>query len=429
MEQSHILNLLIAGQDSTVPVTAAAAYIESYADLDDGAFSVCNDQNMVLSATTVLTDARTLANGIRLIGRYGTKLVMSDLIKATDLISSNGTTVVAAANQVSYIGYNGSTGSIAAIVDNVYKLNLQVDTISRTGRGNTFPINVMFRSSATATTTEVAFGLIGNLTPTLKNQSEECIKSRLINSAAVTAGHQFDHTVAVVKGSKYVVVSTDLITHDAGHTAVAGDLIRLGTAALIEGQTVLTSPVYKIIAVSTLTLELDRPVECASGTYTADQSAELIPAAAIGDYGIRLDGVSPTWVLGKRPWSKYTFTIGLTDFSATTTVTYTTPASLGRGVEQQIRDLEWFTQGEAGDRYRADYMYQGYTSRVVASETYKQISLSWASKSRQEGIGGAGHNPKQLIIALATTADDNDANDIIIDVLNAFTAKTLLASY
>jgi hypothetical protein len=261
MEQSHIMNLLIAGQDATVPLTTAASYITSYASLDDGAFSVCNDQNMVLDASTVLTDDRACQHGIRLVGRYGTKLVYSDLIKKTDIITANGVETSAAANQETYIGYTGSGYSIPAISDNVYKLNIQVDTIGRTGRGNTWPINLMYRSTSAATTTEVAFGLMANLLPTLAMQSEQCIKARLINSAAVIAGHQFDHTVDVVQGSKYIVVDTDLITHDTVHTAAIGDLVRLGSLTETNAQTVLGSAVYKIVNISTRTLELDRAVQ------------------------------------------------------------------------------------------------------------------------------------------------------------------------
>lgn len=431
MEQSHILNLLIAGSDSTVPVTASASYITSYASLDDGAFSVCNDQNMVLDATTVNTDDRVAQYGIRLVGRYGTKLVYSDLIEQNDIITAKGIETSAAAEQITFIGYTGTTNSIAVVNDNVYKLNIQVENLNRTGRGNPFPIDLMYRSDASATQTSVAFGIMGNLIPALAAQPEDCIKAELINSAAVTAanGTKTGQETTVVQGSKFVTFETDLGYAAAGATVVVGDLLRIGT---IGGGTALTSSVYKVVALTSATVvELDRPVLEASGTYDdvgGTSDLEVIPAASIGNYGIRLTGVAPTWILGKRPWNKYIFKVSLGDFGSTI-VTESTRAALGKGLENQIRDLEWFVNGEGGEKYRGDYMYNAYTSRVEASATYKQISLTWASKSRSESIGGPGHNPKQLIIALHSTADNNDANDIIIDVLEAYTGVELLASY
>lgn len=433
MEQSHILNLLIAGSDSTAPVTAGAAYIDAYTDLDDGAFSVCNDQNMVLDATTVLTDARALQYGIRLVGRYDTQLVYSDLIKADDLISYNGLETVAAAEQMTYIGYTGAGNSISVISDNVYKLNISFYQLGRTGQGRRETIDLMYRSDATATQTEVAFGLMENLVPALKKQPEATIVAHLINSAALVANDRVDHNVTVVQGSKYIVSADDWSSAGAVVAAV-GDLIRLGSAATAtaaeqDAAVALGSTVYRVISIPAAdTIELDRAVTGISGTYTANTDVSIIPAANVGNYGIRLKGVAPTWKLGKRPWQKVMFTVGLQDFGSTT-VTYTSAAVLGQGLENQIRDLEWFCQGESGERYRGDYMYTPYTSRVEAAGTYRQISLAWASKSHSESIGGPGHNPKQLIIALHSSADDNDANDIIIDVLNAFTGATLLGTY
>lgn len=431
MEQSHILNLLIAGSDSTVPVTAAAAYITSYASLDDGAFSVCNDQNMVLDATTVLTDDRVSQYGIRLVGRYDTKLVYSDLIKQEDIITAKGIETSAAAEQITYIGYNGSANSIAVVNDNVYKLNIQVESLNRTGRGNPFPIDLMYRSDAAATQTSVTFGIMGNLIPALAKQPESCMTAKVLNSAAVTAanGTKAGQETTVVQGSKFVTFETDLGYAAAGALVVVGDLLRIGG---IGAGTALTSSVYKVVALtSTTVVELDRPVLEASGTYDdvgGTSDLEVIPAASIGNYGIKLTGVAPTWKLGKRPWNKYMFKVSLGDFGSTI-VTESTRAALGKGLENQIKDLEWFVNGEDGSKYRGDYMYEAYTSRVEASGTYKQISITWASKSRSESIGGPGHNPKQLIIALHSTADNNDANDIIIDVLEAYTGVELLASY
>ena len=427
MEQSHILNLLIAGADSTVPVTGDGYYITDYTCLDDGAFSVCNDQNMVVSATSVLTDDRVALNGVRLVGRYGTKLVYSDFFKASEIITCNGIETAAAAEQISYIGYTGSGNSITVINGNTYNVTIHFTQQGRTGQGRDEYVDIMYESDASATATTVAFGIAANLVATLKHQPEPTIICDVITSTALVNNDRLTHALTVVNGSKYVTVATDWTS--SGITPGVGDLLRLGTATGAVGAVALGSPVYQIISFpSTLVAELDRPYTGTSGSLTGASYASGIPIANAGSYGLRLTGVAPTWSLGRRPWQKVAFTIGLTNFGSTA-ITYSTAASTGQGLENQIRDLEWFTMGEGGDKYRGDYMYNAYTSRVTAGDTYRQIAITWIAGGRNESIGGAIRNPKQLILALDSLADNNDANDIIIDVLNAYTTLTILSSY
>jgi hypothetical protein len=349
------------------------------------------------------------------------------MIRAEDVISVTGKAVVAAAEQVTFIGYTGSANSISVINDNVYKLNLQFDTIGRTGRGNSWPVDVMYISDAAATQTSVAFGLLDNLRLSIAKQPEETATLRLINSAALVGDDRFTSTVTTVHGSKYLTFSANFAVIGADQTLAVGDLIRIGTAADIAGAVALGSTVYKVVTlVSATVVEIDRPFTGASGTNTGSQDTSIITAATVGNYGIRIDGVAPTWVLGKRPWSKVTFKVGLTDFGSTV-VTYNTAASLGAGGVQSIQDLEWFCHGEQGDRYRSDYMYQGYTSQAGAATTFRQLCIMWAPGSRVEGIGGPGHNPKQLILAMEagpSVPNNNDQSDILYDVVTAYTGIT-----
>ena len=408
--------------DSTAPVTAGAAYINSYTDLDEGAASVCNDENMVLDATTVLTDDRVAETGIRIVGRLNNALVYSDFMKAEDIISYRGIAYAAAAEQITFIGYTGAASSIRVINDNLYKLRIRFTQIGRTGQGRQEMIDVAYKSAAAATATEVTFGFMTNLRGSLDAQPEDVITAGVRNSAAVTAGNLLDHNATVVQGSKFITVGTNL-TYAAtvGNTAV-GDLYRLGT---VGAGTALTNNVYYIEElVSATVVRLDRPVTDASGTYaTATADIEVIPAASIANYGISLTGVAQAWVLGKRPWSKISFTVGLEDFGATE-ISYNTAASLGVGTENQLRDLEYFCQGQKGNTYRGDARsYVPYTSAVSAGDTFAQLCIAWASKSRAESIGGPGHNPKQLIIACHTSYDNTDANDIVIEVLDAWSTQ------
>lgn len=421
MEQSHVLNLLIMGSDSTVPVTAADAYIDAYTDLDDGAFSVVNDMNMVLSAVTVLTDDRVALYGVRLVGRYDTKLVYSDFIKADDIITYRGTADAASVEQVTHVGYTGATGAIQVINDNVYKIKIEFWEQGRTGQGTRDVVSAYYISDATATGTEIAFGLEELLRASFAKKAENPVQIEVLNSAAVTAGNAFDNNATVVNGFDTVTVGTNS-QYAAGTELAVGDLVRIGT---IGAGTALTDAVYYVEQlVSGTVFRVDRPITDPSGVYlTASDDMEVIPAASIANYGFEFTGIARTHTVNKRPYSKVSFTVGIEDFG-TTAVAYTTQMSLGHGNPEQIKDLEFFCHGQEGDRYRGDYMYQGYTTRVTTAHMYNQLSITWAPDSRSESIGGPGHNPKQLIIAIDTLYDDGDANDICIDVLDAYSTIT-----
>ncbi len=426
MEQSHVLNLLIHADVGAAPTTAANSYINDLTDLADGELAVVNDQNMVLSAVTVLTDDRVAQTGIRIVGRYGSRIVYSDFIKAENIISVRPIPSANFAEQVTHLGYNGTSGAIQIINSNTYKLKVNFEQVGRTGQGISDFVSVFVESDTSATGGEVVFGLEQLLRLAFNKQAERPIRMAVLNSATLVPNNEFDQNITVVQGSKFIVSAAGYTTVGGVITAAVGDFIRLGSATETDAAVALGSAVYKVVSISGSTMELDRPVTGVSGTYTASADVELIPAATAeaANWGIRFTAIAPTHEVGKRPYSKIAFTLGLEDFG-TTTVSYTTAMSLGHGEEEAIADLEWFTYGQSGFRYRADYMMPQYTSRVVSGTDYHQVAIAWASDSRTESIGGPGHNPKQLIIAAADTYADTEAPDIVFEVLEAYTTVDL----
>jgi hypothetical protein len=427
MEQSHVLNLLVhADVGAATPTTAANAYINDLTDLVDGELAVVNDQNMVLSAATVLTDDRVAQTGIRIVGRYGSRIVYSDFIKAENIISVRPIVSANFAEQVTHLGYNGTSGAIQIMNSNTYKIKINFEQVGRTGQGMNDFVSAFFESDSSATGGEVVFEIEQLLRLAFNKQAERPIRMAVLNSAALVPNNEFDQDITVVQGSKFIVSAAGYTTVGGVITAAVGDFIRLGSATETDAAVALGSAVYKVVAINASVMELDRPVTGVSGTYTASADVELIQAATaeIANWGIRFTAIAPTHEVGKRPYSKIAFTLGLEDFG-TTTVSYTTAMSLGNGEEEAIADLEWFTYGQSGFRYRADYMMPQYTSRVVSGTDYHQVAIAWASDSRTESIGGPGHNPKQLIIAAADTYANTEAPDIVFEVLEAYTTVDL----
>jgi len=415
MEQMHVMNLVIAEDvGAGTPTTAQGQRVDALTDLVDGEWVVVNDENLILDPATVLTDDRAVITGFRLLGRVDSELVRTDMIRLDDIINIRARDYLAATQQVSHVGYTGTGGAIQVLNNNVYKIKIDFYESGRTGQGLRDFVSAFYESDATATGTEIAFGIEELLRKSFDRQAERPVQIDVLNSAAVVAGNELDENITVVQGSKFI---TSAVDYDYGGVDLAvGDLLRIGGVGV---GTALTDPVYRVVALTSVTVtELDRPVTNASGLYaTASDDIEVIPAASIANYGLEFNGLTRSYNPKTRPHSQVNFTIGIEDFG-TTAVTYTTAPVYGYGLCEQIKDLEWFTHGQEGDRYRGDYMHLGYTSNVVTNHQYVQLAISWAPGSRVESIGGPGHNPKQLIIAVDDAFANTEGPDLLIEVID-----------
>ena len=227
------------------------------------------------------------------------------------------------------------------------------------------------------------------------------------------AGVATTGTVDVVKGTRKAVASVP------GDFEVGG-LLRTGTAT--------TAAVYKIVSISGDILTLDSKMVAATGQY-AIAAAESVTAAlaAAASYGIKLTGVPSAHVVGKLhgDLAPIAFDVTLEGFGATANV-LTTAATAGNGTEKQIKELEFFCQGNEGDFYRIGEPNL-FPKRTEASGNYDLISLDI-----QENYTGSivlGPIFKSYTLALPTTAPNYaiaaTADDItdVLEVL-AFASAT-----
>ena len=427
MEQMHVINLVVAEDvGAGTPTTAAGQYVNDLTDLVDGEWVVVNDENLILSAATVLTDDRAVITGFKLLGRVDNELVRTDLIRLDDIINIRARDYTAALQQVTHVGYTGAGGAIQVLNNNIYKIKIDFYESGRTGQGINDFVSAFYESDATATGTEITFGIEELLRKSFDRQAERPVQIEVLNSAAVTAANALDENITVVNGSKFITSAADFDYNAGASDLAVGDLLRIGT---VGAGTALTDAVYKVVSLTSATVtELDRPVTDPSGLYaTATDDIEVIPAASIANYGFQLSGIARTHLVGKRPHSQVRFTVGIEDFG-TTAVTYTTAPVYGYGLCEQIKDLEYFCHGQEGDRYRGDYMHLGYTSNVVTGHQYVQLAINWAPGSRLESIGGPGHNPKQLIIAVDDAFANTESPDLLIEVIDGVMGAMGLAA-
>lgn len=430
MTQNDVMQLLI-GKDvgASSPSNSVGDSITSYSDLIDGEIAVTNAHNVVLSATSVLTDDVVKEQGIKLILRDGTELIQSDLIKQENILHFKTQVDVADAEQVSYIGYNGTSGEIEAANSKLYVVRINMKEQDVTGFGQELILNSPYKSDASATQLEVALGLVQSLSRTLRRQTVPPIQAELVCDVAYAATAAFAGAVTFVKGQQYVTCGTNT-DYNTNVDLAVGDYVRFSDAQATTG-CLTTDGIYRVEELTSSTVfKVDRPIEEESFSAVASGKAcaTVLTAAkmAAADLGIKLSGVERAFTVGKTPWSKVSFTIGLDSSSSfgDTPVTYSTAMTLGQGNYEQIAELEWNLLGNDGNPYPGDFMWTAARALATSGSTYDQMSITYYGDHSTEGVGGTPRRLKQLLVAIATGFSNNEGPDIVSDVLAAYTTQT-----
>lgn len=381
-------------------------------------------------STTAIDGTTDLAAGNRFKVVYKDvdgNIVESPLISYDNIVSKNAANYAADAEQKTYIGYNGTTGSIAVSNSDEYYIHLDRRDGSKTwGEHTLYKLLAAYKSDATATQTEIADALVVNAVKNLaieKARSGRAVNQvGRINSATVTAANGFKNTqdVTVVKGSSVITCTTD-VTYEAagGETLVVGDYVRIGS---VSGGTALTSGVYKVTAISTVYVTLDRPVLEASGTYTAvdgTSDIEVIPAATAiaGDWGIMIESLAVKFTPGLFKNTQVTFEASLSEAFGSTLITENTSASKGVGTYEEVAEVEWFLRGNRGEPYRvADYPVQKNLN-ATSGKTYDVIVVNYNNDNSTD-INGKVYSPATLLIYTEDEAGGTTPHTDLKDVLN-----------
>jgi hypothetical protein len=336
-----------------------------------------------------------------------------------------GKVSAAATEQVDYIGYNGTSGDIDVIDSNLYMVRLWFKGFTENQMSDQLIRHGVYKSGSSATQSEIAAGLTGNMIANLSNKNDDYdIKVERINAGA-QANALATATATVTNGSKSVVFSEDMTS-----LVVAGTILRFGTTG--AG----TSPCYIVTGHDSGTTTarvytLDVPYQGASATV-AHGSVESVTE---GDWGIKLTAVARTFAVGKYPWSKTSWDTQLEDFGDTD-LTLSTAATLGTGTWQQISEAEWFAQGNSGGDLhyysRANAPVATRRSDVVVDDYYSILTFTYADVMTSD-IGKTNTSPKSIMIALnvgstattgiSATSFTDSGTDGLLEVLDAIVAN------
>lgn len=408
--QRNVANILIA---NSVAATAGmeGLNIDGFiSSLSTGEPVVLNPAGLVVDATGTLPTefkiATKLTNG---------DLNISDIIRAKSIKSIHTTRYTAPTNQVDYVGYNGSSGSIDVINNNLYSVKLHLLPTDTAGFMQQKIKEGFYETDSTATQSEIAYGLTNSLIKNFSREPEKIkysvdrIKFERINSGA-QANALGTATATLNYGSNAVVFSEDMTA-----LVTAGTILRFGTTG--AG----TAPCYVVTG--------HNSGAAAARVYFLDiawqGTTQVLAAASVesvteGNWGIKISSSTyyfeePKWRYNMPVWKTYTQDCG------STVVTESVKATPGSGDYRQVSAMEQLFLGNEGNYYRAQIPQPTFRSETSASKTYALIVIEFEDDMTTE-IGGVAKSLKQLYIACekGNGGAYSDANTGLGTILNAY---------
>lgn len=348
-----------------------------------GVLAVVTDQNLPAgSICAVDAGMRHLSTPAALAaaGRYrlvqgrgaGTSLMMSPMISvAGSTVSASKHRV--AVQQVSTVGFNGTTGSLPAANSTDYFIKIRKNDNDAANRSQ--PMSLFagpVKTDATATQEELAFALVKN---GIANFRDEPANNYLTFSAlcdeagAAVAGTLVN--LVFTKGSREVVSDTLNVTIT---NIAAGDVIKVAAAT--------TSSIYKVVSVTNGTATTPAKVvltyafQEATATVAKATARRILAAASIiAECGVRLTGVQADFNVNTfRDYYVNRFTVTFSDVS---TLVTTTGARTGSGVWQQVAMDEYMSYGFEGENSMLGVPPRMRDQEVAVDGKYGCVEVSW----------------------------------------------------
>lgn len=378
----NVYSVLLNASDPRTTSLPAVGTVVTAANLELGAIVMVDAGMRRIAATTPTGGGYDVVDRYRIAqGRGASKsLMVSPMItKATATLSTSNHR--AAVQQVSIVGYNGTTGSLPAANSTDYFIKIRKNDNDAANRSQ--PMSLFagpVKTDASANQSELANALVKN---GIANFRDEPANNYLTFSAlSDEAGAAPTGTAAnyvFTQGSREVVSATDNKTTNF----VVGDAIKVAAAT--------TSSIYFVTAVTAATattpvkITLSYAFQEATVTVlkaTARRIAEVDLVAS--ECGVRLTGVQADFNVNSfRDYYVNRFTVTFSDESTTVT---TTGARTGSGMWQQVAMDEYMSYGFEGEndmlgvppRMRdQEVQIPGVGAAVALSSRYGCLEISW----------------------------------------------------
>lgn len=335
------------------------------------------------------------------------KPVLSDPIRGSYTSKYLGTSYSAPVEGILYVGYNGTSGTLEADVDQGYRLNVFInDDVRAWGQSIT---KGTFDAAPSATATQKSIASEISQKYYFEEFGDRFMADKVkleVTSNGTRAAFAGDATV--VKGSPYVSFS-------APHTLAVGDVVKF------QGIT------YFVIGVpSTTQIKLQMPYQGISETIAlADADSGVY--TAITAYGFKLTGIAQEELLPE--YDEYTYM----NFSANyvkdneigtevaAAVTVSAVASEGQGFWKQVKRREIDTNGYLGDLNRQSYDSPRIPLVTVEGESYDSIVIHYSANREAINFDYNSFVDKQIEIYIPDgSAQGTDAADNFLAVMNNY---------
>jgi hypothetical protein len=324
-----------------------------------------------------------------------------------------------AVQQITTIGYNGTTGALPVANNTDFWIKIRKrdnDAANRSQPMSLFAGPV--KTDSTGTQAELAFALVIN---GLRNFAKEPANGYL-KFEVLVAGTQADWTgtathLSLTNGSKVA-----LFTDNTGAPSTA-------TAPTVGGIVRILGVAYQITASSTTSITLNYAYQGATGLVaggtTAATQAGIVGTP--GDYGIRMTGVvAPFNVNSFRDYyaNRFTATFSFAD----TLVSHLQGAYNGNGVWQQVAMDEYMNYGFEGQNGMLgvppalrdqEVKIPGTGSNTAATSRYSALDIAW-TESITGLVTNAGAKGNVLVYLnldasgnLATSTDNNGETFVV----------------
>lgn len=271
---------------------------------------------------------------------------------------------LAAVQQITGIGFNGTVGVLPAANDTSYYVNIRKndnDAANRSQGG--ISISGQYKSGGSATQEEVALGLAKNLVKNLADEATPYMNVQILIDGAGAALAGANTIFGLTYGSREV-------TADGLSTVVVGDWIRFGAN--------VATGMYKVTEVSATGLTLATPYTGPTNAAFPVASATSIVAvnAAAADFGLTLEGIAaPFDVVAFRHYYANRFTASFSD--SDTPITHLQGAREGLGVWQKVAMDEYMTYGFEGQNEMISVPPRARDKEVIDGAKYSAIEIRW----------------------------------------------------
>ena len=371
-QQDNVTYVTIADTTAAAPTAGGVA---SSTTIVDGAAAIVNEGGIILDAAAYT--ALGADRQVRLVQNIGGdlfytadftkgKLRAGKSNKAAAPTASGPASISiysAAVQQITRIGYNGTTGSLPIANETSYWIKIRKNDNDAANRSQPASLFSQFKTDATGTQEELAFGLVEvgvkNMSTQAQGTNGYLRFEALCDEAGATDGTAT--TITVEYGSKAGTLNAGATTF------VVGDVLRIGGGAT-------TDPVYKIATLSTTAISFDIAYQGASG---AGVTIEYITAAqaTAAEFGVQLRGVADDFNVNSfRNYYSNRFTGTFSDTSVLTTLS--SASRNGSGTWQEAAMAEYMSMGNQGENSMLAVPPTMRTASVITDGEYDVLALT-----------------------------------------------------